>query len=201
MRRTPGRVRSFRNRDGGQVMRMERCLQAACPQPAIAEWWLLCAHHTLVLESASEPWPQALTDQGRAAGWDATGWAERIAPERWGHAVEHDAWVQGLRALSLAAAVTRRAVPCEHAAGRDAAVPLVVLARAPLVAECATCAEPTVARTTTRGHACDRCGAVAVDDGDRVALLVGQSLILVGQLCEECTAATLQSFRLRIDGL
>lgn len=181
-------------------MTVQQCLYLSCGRPAVADWWLLCEHHTLLLEASSDVLPSALGDQASAAGWDATTWAERIAPDRWGHAVEDEPWVMRLRALSLAAAVSRRALPCGHASGSDAALALVVVARDPLRIACPTCAEATVARATTDGHACDRCRAVAVRQGDRTALLVGRSLILVGQLCDDCAEQSLQTFRLHLDG-
>ena len=101
---------------------MERCLQATCSGLALTEWWLLCEHHTLVLDAAASTLPSALADQASAAGWDAADWAERIAPARWGHAAEQDPWVLRQRALSLASAVTRRTAPCPHTAAHDAAV-------------------------------------------------------------------------------
>lgn len=179
---------------------MERCLQATCSGLALTEWWLLCEHHTLVLDAAGAL-PSALADQASAAGWDAADWAERIAPARWGHAAEQDPWVLRQRALNLASAVTRRTAPCPHTAAHDAAVPVVVLARAPGVSACPVCAETTVARTTTAGHMCDRCHQVPVGLADRTALLVGQALILVAQLCEGCATASLDSFRLPQDGV
>lgn len=178
-----------------------RCLQVGCAAAALNDWWLLCVHHTLALEQTDGGPPPHLEDQALAAGWHASDWAERIAPARWGHAVESEAWVAGQRARSFAAAVTRRLVPCPHTIGHDAAVPVVLAVRAPDLAACPDCAETTVARTTTTGHGCDRCAAVPVGPHDRTALLVGRSLIIVAQLCEECASAVMEGFSLSVDGL
>lgn len=182
-----------------RVRQMTRCAQAACASAALAPWWRLCAPHTLVLDERTEPLPTALGDQAEAAGWDAATWAERIAPHRWGQADEHDPWVMRLRALTLAHTVTGTAEPCAHATRPDIALPLVVAVRAPHVLACPTCAEPTVAGTTTDGHACDRCSSIAVTSADRTALLVGQSLVLVAQLCAGCATGALARFDLLAD--
>lgn len=178
-----------------------RCLQAGCGAAALTDWWLLCASHTLALDQSSEGPPPHLEDQALAAGWHASDWAERIAPARWGHAVESEEWVARQRARSFAAAVTRRLVPCPHTTGHDTAVPMVLAVRAPDLAACPDCAETTVARTTTTGHGCDRCTLVPVGPDDRMALLVGRSLIIVAQLCVECAAAVMEGFSLSVDGL
>lgn len=173
-------------------MPMSRCITAACAGTALAPWWLLCPSCTLLLEKPAGSLPTALGDQAAMSGWDAVTWAERIAPSRWGQANESDRWVMRLRALTLAETVTARTAPCPHTTGRDSAVPVVVPVRAPLVLACPPCAEPSVAATTTDGHACDRCAGAAVTTRDRSALLVGQSLILVAQLCAPCAAAAFE---------
>ena len=178
-----------------------RCLRPACTAPAVADWWLLCARHTLALDAATEEPPRHLADQSHAAGWESSDWAERIAPSRWGQAVESDDWVAAQRSRSFAAAVSNRLVPCPHTAPADSAVPVVLVARAPDLAACPPCAETTVSRTTTDGHGCDRCGVVAVSPADRSALLVGRSLIVVAQLCASCAAAAMEGFHLSLDGL
>jgi hypothetical protein len=124
-------------------------------------------------------------DHRVAAGWDALGWAERIAPGHWGSATEADAWVRSVRCLTLAAVVTGRTSACPHTVGPTLTGPVVAVVRAPGVFRCPPCAEPLVAQLAT-GGACDRCGSVAVAVADRVAVLAGSALIVVGQLCGSC---------------
>jgi hypothetical protein len=163
---------------------MGPCVRASCSQLALASWWALCAECTVpLLESIADPATGA-SDQRAAAGWDAMAWAERIAPDRWGNASD-DAWVTCQRCLAFAAVVTGRSQGCPHTAG-DVATPVVAVVRAPGVLRCPSCAEAVVAATSTTGHACDRCGLVAVSMTDRVALVTGSSLVLVAQLCRAC---------------
>ena len=170
---------------------MARCTLVGCRATALAPWWLLCENCTLPLVDAPRP-PNVLDEQIAAAGWDATAWAERIAPRRWGHAGDHDPWLRRRRALVVATSITARAHPCPLAAPLDAAVPIVVPVRRPTALACPPCAEPVVAATTTTGHACDRCALAPVTPADRVAVLVGNSLIVVAQTCPGCARAVLR---------
>jgi len=165
---------------------MGPCVRAGCREPALASWWRLCATCTSPLLTPVTERPDAIVEQHLAAGWDAVAWAERIAPDRWGNASD-DAWVTRQQCLAFAAVVTGRSQGCPHTA-EDVATPVVVIARAPGVLHCPACAEAVVAATSTTGHACDRCGRATVSSTDRVALLTGASLIVVGQLCESCRA-------------
>jgi hypothetical protein len=172
---------------------VSRCIQPGCHGSALMPWWLMCERCTLRL-AEDQVLPHAITEQANAAGWDATEWAERIAPDRWGHGTEDDPWLHRLRALVIAGTVSARTQPCPHTAGLDVAVPVVLAARRPWVLACPHCAEQPVAETTTDGHACDRCAQVAVSPGDRAAILIGRSLIVVAQLCPDCMRAVVGGF-------
>jgi len=174
---------------------MATCVRAGCRGQALAPWWSLCLECTAPLLDPVTPSPSAdgvdpVTDQRDAAGWDAVTWAERIAPCRWGSAVADDPWVTSVRCLTVASVVIGRADGCEHTRMKGAA-PVVAVARAAGSLRCPACAEPVVASVTTDGHACDRCGQVPVVRGDRVAAVVGASLVVVAQLCEECAGVVL----------
>jgi hypothetical protein len=164
-----------------------RCSRAGCLRPALASWWRLCVDCTAPLLEPVDGESTHVDDQVCAAGWDALGWAERIAPGLWGNASD-DGWVTAQRCLAVASVVTGRSSGCVHTAA-DVAVPVVAVARAVGVLCCPVCAEAVVATTSTTGHACDRCAQVTVSVEDRVALVTGASLLLVGQLCRSCSAA------------
>lgn len=168
------------------------CVRIGCANPALAAWWSLCASCTAPL---LDPVPGgdaggAASDQQASAGWEALAWAERIAPRHWGNAAPDDGWVTSVRCLVVAAVVTGRADGCVHTR-TDGATPVVAVPRATGVLRCPTCAEGVVAAVTTDGRACDRCGAVAVTAADRVAAVVGTSLLIVAQLCNLCRPAVL----------
>ena len=169
---------------------MGECVRAGCRAQALAPWWLLCAGCTQpLLQRVDEPVGSA-ADQQSAAGWEAVDWAERIAPDRWGHAVESDPWVTTVRCLVFASVVTGRAASCPHT-GTPSTRPVVAVPRALDTLACPSCAEPVVARTTVDGG-CDRCRQKPAGPPDRVALICGSSLIVVGQLCANCASATLE---------
>jgi hypothetical protein len=151
----------------------------------------LCLGCTLPLLEPAGDFQQADLDQRSSAGFDAVTWAERIAPSRWGHAVDGEPWVDVVRCLAFAAVVTGRGDGCPHTADRGAAVPVIAVARAPGVLRCPACAEHVVARHTTTGQPCDRCRSVAVDPRHRVAALTGASLIIAAQLCDACASHVL----------
>lgn len=183
---------------------MSTCVRSGCSGVALAPWWALCAGCTTPLldpvtdapasgtSSGSTPptGSVAVTDQRVAAGWDAVTWAERIAPRRWGSAVDGDPWLTSVRCLVLASVVTGRADGCDHTR-TSGATPVVAVARATGSLRCPSCAEPVVAAVTTDGHACDRCGRVPVGPGDRTAAVTGAALVLVAQLCDGCAGAVL----------
>jgi ribosomal protein S27E len=166
---------------------MDWCSRSGCSRPALARWWVLCADCTVLLLEPAGRRSDAGVDQLQAAGWDAVTWAERIAPGRWGNASD-DGWVTAQRCLAFAAVVTGRSSGCVHTA-TDVAVPVIAVARAVGVLHCPSCAETVVAATATTRHACDRCGRVTVSSEQRVALVAGASLILVGHLCAACFPA------------
>jgi hypothetical protein len=163
---------------------MYPCVRPGCTRPGLADWWQFCVECSLpllVLDDVAEPVPDRLM----AAGWDALGWAERIAPDHWGSAADADSWVVSVRCLTLAAVVTGRSSGCPHTVGPGLTVPVVAVVRAPGVFRCPPCAEPLVAQWTA-GGVCDRCAAVPVGETDRVAVLAGAALIVVGLLCGSC---------------
>ena len=170
---------------------MNACLRPHCPRSALAEWWLLCAEHTSPLLTVDRVPVQGEADQSMAAGWDALGWAERIAPSCWGNAVESDPWVLSVSCLVLASVVTARASGCAHTVSSTVAVPVVAVARVPGVLRCPPCAEPVVAQSAATGPSCDRCGSAAVVAPERVAALTGASVILVAYLCPGCRGQVL----------
>lgn len=169
------------------------CVRSGCPGTALAAWWALCAACTSPLLDPVGGGPAAgdgAGDQRAAAGWDAVTWAERIAPRRWGSAVDGDAWLTSVRCLALASVVTGRSDGCEHTR-TTGATPVVAVARATGSLRCPSCAEPVVAAVTTDGHACDRCGRNPVGPTDRTAAVVGASLVVVAQLCDGCAGQVL----------
>jgi hypothetical protein len=170
---------------------MVECVRAGCSRPALGEWWLLCCECSGPLLHLDDGRLLSEDDQRAAAGWDALGWAERIAPACWGSANERDPWVLTVRTLSMAAVVTRRASGCPHTVSSTASVPVVAVARAVGVLRCPPCAEPVVAQTSKAGPSCDRCGAVT-GPPSRVAALTGASMILVAQLCPACRGQVLE---------
>ena len=176
---------------------MSTCVRSGCSGVALASWWALCADCSAVLldpvtgDAGDGPAVGlAVDDQRAAAGWDAVTWAERIAPNRWGSAVDGDPWLTTVRCLALASVVTGRADGCEHTR-TTGATPVVAVARATGSLRCPPCAEAVVAAVTTDGHACDRCGRVGVGPKDRTAAVVGASLVVVAQLCDGCAGAVL----------
>ena len=171
---------------------MHACLRPHCSRSALAEWWLLCVECSaqLLLNLDDGPVGSEI-DQRLAAGWDALGWAERIAPEGWGSVVETDPWVVSVRCLAMASVVTARASGCAHTVGPVVAVPVVAVARMPGVLRCPPCAESVVAQSSGMGPACDRCASVAVGPSERVAALTG-SMILVAHLCRGCRGQVLE---------
>lgn len=174
---------------------MATCVRAGCRGQALAPWWSLCLECTAPLLDPVTPSPAAdgphpVADQRDAAGWDAVTWAERIAPRRWGSAVTDDPWLTSVRCLTVASVVTGRADGCEHTR-TTGATPVVAVARATGSLRCPACAESVVAAVTTDGHACDRCGAVPVSASDRLAAVVGASLVVVALLCNECAGAVM----------
>lgn len=173
--------------DGGA-----RCVRYGCGGRALAPWWQLCATCTEPLLDPVPAVDPVDADPRWDAGWDAVTWAERIAPSRWGQAVVGDAWVTELRCRVLAAGVTGRADGCAHSADATVTAPVVAIPRAPVVLRCPPCAEPVVGTVTTDGHACDRCHAVPVTTGQRVAAIAGAALIVVAQLCDECRRTVLE---------
>ena len=179
---------------------MSPCVRAGCDGPALAPWWSLCGACTLPLLEPAGDLGDPVVDQHVTAGWDALDWAERIAPDRWGNAVENDPWIVAHRCLAFAAVTTGRSRGCPHTGSPTVAVPVVAVARAPGVLRCPPCAETVVRQHTTTGHPCDRCRAVTVGPSDRVAALTGASLIVVGQLCTPCAAMVLRlGSSIRID--
>lgn len=174
---------------------MAACVRAGCRGQALAPWWSLCLECTAPLLDPVTPTTAGegldpVADQRDAAGWDAVTWAERIAPRRWGSAVTDDPWLTSVRCLTVASVVTGRADGCEHTRTTEAS-PVVVVVRATGSLRCPTCAEAVVAAVTTDGHACDRCGQVPVVGSDRLAAVVGASLVVVAQLCDGCAGAVL----------
>ena len=170
---------------------MSTCVRAGCAGAALAPWWSLCSACTLPLLEPASDLGDPVVDQHVTAGWDALDWAERIAPDRWGNAVEDDPWIVARRCLAFAAVTTGRSQGCSHTGAPTVAVPVVAVARAPGVLRCPPCAETVVRQHTTTGHSCDRCQVVTVGPPDRVAALTGASLIIVGQLCRSCTDTVL----------
>ena len=170
---------------------MHSCVRPGCGGDALAPWWALCVACTVPLLTPADDGVVAVRDQQLAAGWDAVEWAERIAPSRWGHASEDDAWVLSIRCLTLASVVTGRAQGCGHTSSASSTMPVVVVLRAPTYLYCPVCAEPVVATVTVDGQPCDRCRRVTVSAGSRVAALTGASLIVVGQLCDGCVETML----------
>jgi ribosomal protein L37AE/L43A len=169
---------------------MYGCLRPRCSRPALADWWLLCAECSIPLLDLDDGPVGTAVDQRAAAGWDALGWAERIAPDGWGSAVETDPWVVSVRCLAMASVVTARASGYPHTVG-SVAVLVVAVARMSGVLRCPPCAETVVARSSAMGPSCDRCGSVAVVAAQRVAALIGSSMILVAQLCCGCRSQVL----------
>lgn len=167
---------------------MSVCVRSGCDGVALVPWWSLCVDCTRRLLDPVTP--ASAADQRDAAGWDAVAWAERIAPRRWGTAVDDDPWLTSVRSLAVASVVTGRADGCEHTR-TSGATPVVAVARATGSLRCPACAEPVVGAVTTDGNACDRCGVRAVSATDRAAVVVGASLIVVAQLCDPCADAVL----------
>lgn len=165
---------------------MYRCTRPRCEQPALADWWQLCAQCSRPVLALDEATPRSDIDQRMAAGWDALDWAERIAPDCWGNAAPGDPWVLSVRCLTVAAVVTGRSSGCAHTISAKAAVPVVAVARIPGVLRCPPCAEPVVAQSASLRSGCDRCGLPADSAVERVAALTGSSLIVVAQLCRGC---------------
>jgi hypothetical protein len=170
---------------------MRSCVRPGCGGESLAPWWALCTACTAPLLTSTDSGAGAVRDQQLAAGWDAVHWAERIAPSRWGHASDDDAWVLSIRCLTLASVVTGRAQGCGHTSSSASTVPVVVVLRAPGYLYCPVCAEPVVASVTIDDHPCARCRRVTVSASDRLAALAGASLIVVGQLCDGCAATVL----------
>jgi hypothetical protein len=171
---------------------MYECIRPRCSRPAMADWWLLCCECSGPLLRLDDGPVLSADDQRAAAGWDALGWAERIAPACWGSADGGDPWVLTVRSLAMASVVTGRASGCAHTVSSTAAVPVVAVARAPGVLRCPPCAESIVAHASGMGPACDRCAAVTGVASERVAALTGSSVILVAQLCRGCRAEVLE---------
>jgi len=171
------------------------CLTPGCSHPQLAPWWRLCAGCTLPLIEGTRD-RAADQDQAQAAGWDCLTWAERIAPDHWGSAREHDRWVQAQRCLAFLGTVTAHATACQHVAAAQSPLPVVLTARAPDHQACPICAEDLVARNASYPGACDRCGRKPVHRADRCALTTGTSLIIVAQLCADCRV---QAFALADD--
>lgn len=172
---------------------MATCVRSGCPGVALAPWWALCVDCTTPLLDPVVAHPSAdvgVGDQRDAAGWDAVTWAERIAPRRWGSAVDGDTWLTTVRCLALASVVTGRSDGCEHTRATGA-TPVAAVTRVTGSLRCPSCAESVVASVTTDGHACDRCGCVPVAPTDRTAAVVGTSLVVVAQLCDGCAGAVL----------
>src|SRR5262249_35816405 len=91
---------------------MSACVRAGCDGEALAVWWRPGAECTRPpLEPVAARAEPALEQQA-AAGWDAMDWAERIAPARWGNAVDDDPWVFGIRCLAFATVTTGRSQGC-----------------------------------------------------------------------------------------
>jgi hypothetical protein len=165
---------------------MYACVRADCARPALASWWLLCAGCSEpLLALTSDVAGDSVVEQQMAAGWDALGWAERIAPSNWGNAAEADPWVVTVRCLAVASVVTGRSSGCAHTVSPVTVLPVVAVARVPGVLRCPPCAEPVVGEASEGGR-CDRCAAVPVTASDRTAVLTGASLIVVAQLCGAC---------------
>jgi hypothetical protein len=171
---------------------MSGCTRPRCDRPALADWWRLCAQCSRPVLALDEATPRSDVDQRMAAGWDALDWAERIAPDRWGSAVDGDPWVLSIRCLTVAAVITGRSSGCPHTVSAAIAVPVVAIARMPGVLRCPPCAEPVVAESAGLGSACDRCGPLAETAPERVAALTGSSLIVVAQLCRGCRSRVLE---------
>jgi hypothetical protein len=75
----------------GEGEDMHGCLRPHCSRPALAGWWLLGVESSAPLLLNLDDGPVGSeVDQRLAEGWDALGWAERIAPEGWGSVVEAD---------------------------------------------------------------------------------------------------------------
>ena len=170
---------------------MSGCVRAGCHGQVLATWWQLCTACTFPLLDRVGAVTTAAADQRATAGWQALDWAERIAPSRWGNAVEADEWVTTIRCLVFASVATGRSSGCPHTAS-EASTPVVVVPRAVGVLHCPSCAEPVVAQHTVTGASCDRCRQVTVGPSDRVALATGASLIIVGNLCDACSGAVFQ---------
>ena len=163
---------------------MYRCVRSGCSRPGLAGWWRFCVECSLPLLVLDDD-PRPVADPLLTAGWEALSWAERIAPAHWGSAGMQDSWVLSARCLTLAAMVTGRSSGCPHTVGPALTSPVVAVVRAPGALRCPPCAEPLVARLTADGR-CDRCAEGPVGAGDRVAVLAGTALIVVGLLCGTC---------------
>jgi hypothetical protein len=171
---------------------MYRCTRPRCTRQALADWWQLCAPCSRSVLAIDSMTPRSDLDQRMAAGWDALGWAERIAPGCWGNAVEGDPWVLSVRCLAVAAVVTGRSSGCVHTVSAAGAVPVVAVPRVLGVLRCPPCAEPIVAQSAGMGPACDRCGSITGGSCERVAALTGSSLIVVAELCSGCRSQVLE---------
>lgn len=169
---------------------MSECVRAGCRGQALAPWWQLCPDCTQPLLERADDDTGSSADQRATAGWEAVDWAERIAPGRWGHAVEIDPWVMTVRCLVFASVATSRAAGCWHT-NSPSPRPVVAVASALDTLACPSCAETVVAQHTVDGG-CDRCRLEPVGPSSRVALIGGASLIIVGQLCTSCTSAALE---------
>ena len=99
---------------------MYPCVRPNCAQSALASWWQLCAECSQPLLNLNDGPTTPVADQRLAAGWDALGWAERIAPDHWGSATD-DGWVTTVRSLALASVVTGRSSGCAHTASSTSA--------------------------------------------------------------------------------
>jgi hypothetical protein len=159
------------------------CARLGCSAVMLASWWQLCVGCTSPLMDAVRAVPGEVVDRHRAAGWEALAWAERISPSSWGNASD-DEWVTAKRCLAFAVLVSGRSTGCVHTSW-DVPQPVLAVARAPGVLRCPTCAESVVATTSTVGGACDRCRFPAFPPA-RVAVVTGNSLIVVAQLCAGC---------------
>ena len=187
--------------DSRQVMRDGAVPSSHVSGLALTEWWLLCEHHTLVLDAAAGALPE------RAS---ATRPPPRVGTRRTGLSASHQR-AGGTRpsrnrrccrqrALSLASAVTRRTAPCPpDTAAHDAAVPVVVLARAP-----GHLSMPGLRGRRSLGRRpLGTCATAAIScrwgspTGPRSS---SAGTYFVAQLCEGCATAALDSFRLPQDG-
>ena len=169
---------------------MAECVRSGCRGQALAPWWRLCSNCTRPLLERADDIDGPMADQRDRAGWEAVDWAERIAPGRWGHAVETDPWVTTVRCLVFASVATGRSAGCRHTSS-PSPLPVVAVPAALDTLACPSCAEPVVAQHTVDGN-CDRCQREVVGPSARVALISGASLLVVVQLCRGCTVAALE---------